>query len=52
MSRIYLKTFITGFSLSLFLLCTSFNISAEEEKTDKTEDVVKTDMTDNARYNR
>ena len=46
MSRKFLKILITGISVALFLLCPSSNLTAEEEKADKTEDAVKTDTSD------
>jgi hypothetical protein len=44
MDRRYLKLIITGISSVLFLLCTSFSYSAEEEKTEEKEQVDKADM--------
>ncbi len=46
MSRKYLKILLTGISIALFLFCTSFNLTAEEEKAEEREQVDKADTTD------
>ncbi|MDM7919844.1 MAG: hypothetical protein QUS12_11850 [Methanosarcina sp.] len=46
MSRIYSKMLVTGISIALFLFCTSFNLTAEEEKVEEREQVGKADSTD------
>ncbi|NLD37284.1 MAG: hypothetical protein GX654_10490 [Desulfatiglans sp.] len=46
MKRLYLKRLSTALFSALFILCTSFNLPAEDEKAEKIEQVDKADTPD------